>query len=658
MSRHLYFGFLLQPFIPLIREKVLKMKQLTLSYRTGELKIERVPFPLVREGGILVKNHYSLISSGTERSSISVSKKGYFGKAKEKPEQVRQVIHSIKRTGLKNTFDLVMNKLSIPVPLGYSTAGSVIEIGKDAHEFQIGDRVACAGGGYAVHAEVVFVPKNLCVKIPARVSYAEGAYTTIGAIALQGIRQTDVQIGESVVVIGLGLIGLLTVQLLKAAGCKVIGIDINEWSIENAVKCGADRALSWEHEDIHAVVHTLTHGKGVDAVIITASTDSNEPIELAGEICRKKGRVVVVGDVGMNIPREKYYKKELDFKISCSYGPGRYDPSYEEHGIDYPFGYVRWTEKRNMEAFLHLLEEKKVDVKKITTHTFDFEKVYEAYDLITGKSNQKFLGVLLKYNEESETHPIIVNKHASSYSNGRVKIGLIGAGNFAQSTLLPALAKNKNIDIVGIVAAESHIANHVAKKYGINKSLSRPEQIFNDENINTVIITTRHDTHSQYVIEGLKSGKNIYVEKPLAMNTEQLKEIIDVYDSSKTDVLVGFNRRFSPFIDQLKDFYANRDAPLFINYRVNAGFIPPDSWIQNKDEGGGRIIGEICHFVDLCQFLSKSRYISIFAQNIGDDELRDNISVIIKFQDGSVANIMYLANGDNTYPKERIEVFC
>lgn len=634
------------------------MKQLTQNYRTGELKIEEVPLPLIQNGGVLVRNHYSLISSGTERSTISVSKKSYLGKAKEKPEQMRQVIHSLKRSGLKKTYELVMNKLSVPVPLGYSTSGTVIEVGEDASEFQVSDRVACAGGWYATHSEVVFIPKNLCVKIPPNVPFKNAAYTTIGAIALQGIRQADLRIGEHVAVIGLGLIGLLTVQILKASGCVVLGIDINNWATENAIKCGADNALNMECENIQSIVRTLTDKNGIDAVIITAATKSNEPVELAGDISRKKGRVVVVGDVGMKIPREKYYKKELDFKISCSYGPGRYDPAYEEYGIDYPIGYVRWTEKRNMEAFLQLLKEKRIDVERITTHLFDIDTAHKAYDIITGKSKQKFIGVLLKYSDTSEMKSIIVNKDKQSFDHRGINIGLIGAGNFAQSTLLPALRRYKNINLEGIVTAESYIAQHVAKKYGVKKCFSKPELVFSDENINTIIITTRHHLHANYVIEGLKNDKNVYVEKPLALNAEQLKEIISIYDSSDADVFVGFNRRFSPYITQVKKYYAKRIAPMFINYRINAGFISADHWVHSREEGGGRIIGEVCHFVDLSQFLSGSRFRSIFAQSIGNDELRDNVNIVIKFMDSSVANIMYLANGDISYPKERIEIFC
>jgi len=634
------------------------MKQITQNYKTGELKIEEVPVPLIKKGGVLVRNYYSVISAGTERATIEVSKKGYIGKAREKPEQVKQVFQIAKKQGLKKTYELVMNKVNTPVPLGYSCSGTVIEVGENAYEFQSGDSVTCAGAGYATHAEVIFVPKNLCVKIPQDVLFEEAAYTTLGSIALQGIRQADVRLGERVAVIGLGLIGLLTVQLLKAAGCVVIGLDIDNYAIDNAKKGGADYAINIKEEDVHSSIHSITKNIGTDAVIIAAASRSSSPVELAGKISRKKGKVVVVGDVGMNIPRNIYYSKELELKLSCSYGPGRYDPNYEEYGIDYPIGYVRWTEKRNMEAFLQLVKEKKVDLDKITTHKFKFENAKEAYDLILGKRKDKFIGILLEYNFHKEIRSVVDNTDIKSQKSSKLNIGLIGAGNFAQSTLLPALKKQKNINLGGVVAAESHLAQNVAKKFDVLKCYSDPGSVFADKNINAVIISTRHNMHAAYVIEGLKNNKNIYVEKPLALTEDELKEIISARNDSNKDVFVGFNRRFAPLIRKCKEFFSDRTSPMFIGYRINAGFISDSHWIQSKEEGGGRIIGEVCHFVDLCQFLCQAKYKSIFAQNFGDDKLRDNVSIIIKFEEGSIANINYFSNGDTSYPKERIEIFC
>lgn len=634
------------------------MKQIIQNYRTGELKIEEVPLPIVKNGGVLVRNHYSVISAGTERATLEVSKKGYIGKAKERPEQVKQVIQIAKKQGLKKTFDLVMAKLNTPVPLGYSSSGMVIDVGKNVSEFQAGDRVACAGAGYANHAEVIFVPKNLCVSIPPDVAFEEAAYTTLGAIALQGVRQAEVRLGETVGVIGLGLIGLLTVQLLKAAGCRVIAFDIDPFAIGNGKACGADSALDSHSDDINSIVQSFTQDIGADAVIITAATPSNEPVELAGAISRKKGRVVVVGNVGMNIPRNVYYRKELDFKISCSYGPGRYDPNYEEYGIDYPVGYVRWTEKRNMEAFLQLVNDKKIDISKITTHKFKIENADKAYEIISNKNGERFVGMLLEYDSQREIQPRVKVKNEKPYAEGEIRIGLIGAGSFAQSSILPLLKKYNDVHLAGILAAESHSSQNVAQKFGIPFCYSEAASLFDDNSINTIIIATRHNLHAPYVIHGLKSNKNIYVEKPLALTESEVLDIIRVRQSGSKDVLVGFNRRFAPFIQRCREFFANRSAPFFINYRINAGPIPPEHWIQSQEEGGGRIIGEVCHFVDLCQCLCQADYDSVFAQSVEDNKLRDSVSMTIKFDDHSVANINYLSNGDKSYPKERMEVFC
>jgi len=634
------------------------MKQVTQNYKTGELKIEEVPLPLVKRGGVLVRNNRSVISAGTERSTIEVSKKGYIGKAKERPEQLKRVFQTAKNQGLKRTYELVMNRLNTPVSMGYSSAGTVIELGEDAYEFHVGDRVACAGAGYASHAEVVFVPKNLCVKMPAEVAFEEAAYTTMGSIALQGIRQADVRLGEVVAVVGLGLIGLLTVQLLKAAGCLVIGMDIDPHALDNAKKCGADFVFHSGQKNISSSIESVTQGIGVDAALITAATRTNQPVELAGEICRKKGRVVVVGVVGMNIPRNVYYAKELDFRISCSYGPGRYDPSYEEHGIDYPVGYVRWTEKRNMQAFLQMVAQKKVDLGKITTHRFKIEDAKEAYDLIMGKTEEKFIGVLMEYDQEKDILPDVTLKKAIPETAERVNIGVIGAGSFAQATILPFLQRKEDADLVGILAAESHLSQNVAKKFGFAKCYAHSEDVFADASVDAVVIATRHDFHTSYAIKGLKNNKHIYVEKPLAINPGQLREVVRVYEQSDRDVLVGFNRRFAPHIERSKAFFTQRHGPMFISYRINAGYVPPDHWMQNKEEGGGRIIGEVCHFIDLCQFLCQSEYQSVFAQNIGNDVLRDNVAITVKFKDGSIATVNYLANGDKSFPKERMEIFC
>lgn len=634
------------------------MKQITQNFKTGEMRVEEVPLPLAKKAGVLVRSHFSVISAGTERSTIEVSRKGYIGKARARPEQFKQVLQTVKKVGLKKTYELVMNKLDTPVPLGYSSSGRVIEVGENAAEFQVGDRVACAGAGYAVHAEAVSVPKNLCVKIPEGVSLEEAAYSTLGAIALQGIRQAGAKVGERIVVLGLGLIGLLTVQLLKAAGCTVVGLDIEDDAVDKAKESGADHAFNLDRVEVHSALEAITDNEGADAVIITAATRDNRPVELAGELCRKKGTVVVVGDVGMKIPRSVYYAKELDFKLSCSYGPGRYDASYEEYGIDYPVGYVRWTEKRNMEAVLGLMREKKIDLSMITTHRFAFEEALKAYELVTGKRKERFTGILLAYDAEKELDKKKEVIEVRSGKEGKINVGVVGAGSFARTMLLPNVKDYEGVNIEGILVAESHMSRNAAEKFGIAKCYSDPASLFENESIQAVIIATRHDLHAPYVIQGLRHGKNVYVEKPLAVKESDLQEIIEVYGRSRQDIMVGFNRRFAPLVERCADFFSARKSPMFMSYRINAGFLPPDHWTQNAEEGGGRIIGEVCHFVDLCRFLCGEKFRSVFAQNTGDDKQRDNVSILVRFQGGSLANINYLSSGDSAFPKERIEIFC
>lgn len=633
------------------------MKQITQNYKTGDLKLQEVPIPVLRPGGVLVRNHFSVISAGTEKATIEISKKGYIGKAKAKPDQVRQVLQTLKKIGLKQTYALVMSRLNTPVPLGYSSAGRVILAGDESREFQAGDRVACAGAGYASHADVIYVPRNLCVPIPEKVSDRDAAYATIGAIALQGVRQADVRLGENVVVLGLGLIGLLTVQLLKAAGCVVIGLDINPAAVENGIASGADHGLVMGDSDVATAVHDISGGIGADAVIITAATSSSQPVELAGGISRKRGKVVVVGDVRMDIPRNAYYAKELDLRLSCSYGPGRYDPAYEEHGRDYPAGYVRWTEKRNMQAFLQLLAEKRIDLQKLTTHTFPFAKAEEAYALITDKTpGRSYIGILLEYDPREPEKPSIPAPRPSD-TRSRFHIGLIGAGNFAQATLIPALKSRSNLELTGVVTGESHMTRSVADKISALRCYSTPEEVLEDTDVDTIVISTRHHLHAPYVAEALRRGRQVYVEKPLAMTEEGLREVVEARSDARGDVFVGFNRRFAPLVRKAVDFFAPRSAPMFINCRINAGYLPGTHWTQSPEEGGGRIIGEVCHFVDLCRFIIGADYSSVFARNLGGDAQRNNLSALLEFSDGSLASISYLANGDTAYPKERIELF-
>lgn len=646
------------------------MQQITQNYKTGALNLEEVPQPALKSTGVLVRTHCSLISAGTERMKIDLANKSYLGKAKAKPEQVKQVVDTLKKEGFLNTYRKVMGKLDSLTPLGYSCAGEVIAVGEQVSEFRVGDLVACAGAGYANHAEINYIPANLCCKIPAGVSAEAAAFTTLGAIALQGVRQAEIRLGESVAVIGLGLLGQLTVQLLKASGCCVLGLDLNPALTELALKNGADLVGTSGQEDISSLASSISDGYGVDAVIITAATPSNEPVRLAGKILRKKGKVIIVGAVGLNIPRDPdYYQKELDLRLSCSYGPGRYDTVYEEKGIDYPIGYVRWTEKRNMQAFLELLARHKIDLTSIITHRFQLSDALKAYNLIQGKTNEKYLGIVLEYPSQQQfVSRILLEKSVSTNrKNNDIGVSFIGAGSFAKSTLLPPLKAHSNVRFRGISTATGLSARDIGKKYNFNYCTSEVEDIFRDQETNCIFIATRHNLHAPMVVQSLLHQKHVFVEKPLALNPVELEQIQKTYQQiqQQTDkipsVMVGFNRRFAPLARQVHDFFEKRTNPLAINIRVNAGFIPKTHWTQAPEEGGGRIIGEVCHFIDLMQYFTNSLPVRVYAESTTDNRTDttdfDQVSMTLKYQDGSIGMIHYFSNGDKSYPKEYIEVF-
>lgn len=635
------------------------MLQVIQYQKDGRLEVANLPAPECPSGGVLIQTRFSLISAGTERTSVETTQSGLIVRARKQPEQVRQVLNMIKRDGLRTTIEKVMNKLDSYKSLGYSVSGIVLE--SDVDEFSPGDRVAAAGAGYAVHAEFVAVPKNLVVKLPHNVSFEEAAYTTLGAIAMQGFRQAEPVLGETVAVIGLGLLGQITIQLLKAAGCRVIGLDINESLFEFARKFGCDLLLKSENSpNVVNIINSFTNGHGVDSVIITASTSSNEPTELALSICRKRGKVVVVGAVGMNIPRNLFYTKEIDFRISCSYGPGRYDPNYEEYGHDYPFAYVRWTENRNMQAFLQLIADGKMDVRSITTHTFSITEATKAYDLITGKIQEPYLGILLSYPNNSNPFKTISLNTKTSYSKSELKISFIGAGNFATNNLLPVL-KKLNVEFVSVSTATPVNAKSVAERFGFHEASTDSDAIAINERTNTIFIASRHDSHARYTIAALNSGKNVFVEKPLAINFQQLEDIIQAYNKNQSRLMVGFNRRFSATFKKMKEFFLNRQDKMVINYRVNAGFIPNTHWIHAPEQGG-RIIGEVCHFIDCAVYLTDALPISVYATSIGGNNSAmpnsDNVSLNLKFSDGSITNITYFANGSSLLDKEYCEVHC
>lgn len=645
------------------------MKQLLQNTRNGKSTVEDVPVPTPREGQALVKVEASLVSAGTERMVVEFAEKSLVGKARSRPDLVKQVIDKGKREGWVNTAQAAFNRLDQPMALGYSSAGTIVALGKNMSGFKVGQRVACAGGGFATHAEYNVVPRNLLTPLPKNVDFESAAFTTLGAIALHGFRLAEPQIAENVAIIGMGLLGLLAAQIAAAGGCNVLGIDVDPARITLASSLGLKAVRRADAVD-SAV--TFTANRGFDVILICADTKSNDPVELAGVIARDRARIVATGAVGLSFPRKVYYEKELSFINSRSYGPGRYDLEYEEHGNDYPLGYVRWTEGRNFEAVVDMMASGKLNVQPLITHRFDISEATKAYDVITGKTKEEFLGVLLTYPKSGEWNPSTslragaesraihfpLSKAAKTSS---VKLGVLGAGSFANSVLLPAIQKAGDIQLVGIASTGGLHAQHSGKKFGFQYATSSEDEIINDPNINTVAILTRHDTHAELVVKALKAGKHIFVEKPLAINGTQLSAISKQLLRTENRILTtGFNRRFAPLAQQLSTFYDSRTEPMHIHYRVNAGPIPLNHWTQDPDIGGGRIIGEGCHFVDFITLLVGAAPIAVTAHALPDHGKyrEDNVSMTFTFPDGSIGVVDYLANGDKSFPKERVEVFC
>ena len=636
-----------------------EMKQLLQNIKTGKSIVEDVPVPTPREGQALVKVQASLVSAGTERMVVEFAEKSLVGKARSRPDLVKQVVDKARREGLVNTAQAAFNRLDQPMALGYSSAGTIVELGKHMQGFKIGQRVACAGGGYAVHAEYNVVPRNLLTSLPKNVDFESAAFTTLGAIALHGFRLAEPQIGENVAIIGMGLLGLLAAQIATAAGCNVLGIDVDPARVTLASSLGLKAVRREEAVDSSAA---FTANHGFDVILICADTPSNDPVELAGAIARDRARVVATGAVGLTFPRKVYYEKEISFINSRSYGPGRYDLNYEESGNDYPIGYVRWTEGRNFEAVVDLMAKGQLQVKPLITHRFDIEHATRAYEVITGKKKEKFLGVLLTYPEEKMKEERRLIFPLSSFKPASlVKLGVLGAGLFANSVLLPAIKKAGDIELVGIASSGGLHAQHAGKKFGFQYATSNDDEIINDPNINTVAILTRHDTHADLVVKALKAGKHVFVEKPLAINSAQLSAISKQLKANLQSLLtVGFNRRFAPLAQSLCSFFFHRNEPMHVHYRVNAGAIPLNHWTQDPEVGGGRIIGEGCHFVDFITFLVGAAPTSVTARALpdGGKYREDNVSMTFTFPDGSIGSMDYLANGDKSFPKERIEVFC
>lgn len=640
------------------------MLQVLQHQKSGEITVAELPMPKLRQGGVLVRNVFSLISAGTERTSVETAKASLIGKAKTRPDLVKQVVDNVKKQGLITTYKKIKTRLDNYKALGYSSAGIVLESSCD--EFEVGNRVACAGAEYASHAEVVFVPKNLVVKIPDNVDFDEAAFTTLGAIAMQGVRQANVNIGENIVVIGLGLLGQLTLQILKAAGCSVIGMDISRSALELATELGADRVVESKILIASKSVDSFTGGIGADAVIITAATKSNDPIEIAGSVCRDRGRIIIVGSVKADIPRSPFYEKEIEMRLSRSYGPGRYDSDYEKKGNDYPIGYVRWTENRNMYSFLKLVSGKKINIKKLITHKFQIKNAIKAYDVILGKNKERYLGILINYPKEKTRKRAKIIKveqreEGVEYKKNKVNIGFIGAGNFAQAHLLPNLKKNKNVQLEMVVDYSPITAKIAAKKFRFHYASSDFNDILKNKDIHAVFISTQHDSHAPLVSKSLKKGKKVYVEKPLAINESQLF-IVDRLIRKSPDhfLMVGYNRRFSKPIELLKNFFQDANEPLVMNYRANVGSLTKDHWLKDPEQGG-RIIGEGCHFIDTMKFIANSEIRSVFAKSLNFSNSnvtnRDNIIAVLKFDNGSVGSLSYFEKGDPGFAKEYIEIF-
>ena len=638
------------------------MKQIVQNMKSGETQIVDIPVPIIQPGFLLIRTAASLVSAGTERMLVSFAEKNLLGKAQSRPDLMKQVVEKAKREGILTTLNAAFNRLDQPITLGYSSAGTVMQVGEGVDGFKPGDRVVCAGGSYAVHAEYALVPKNLAAHLPKEVKFESGAFATIGAIALNGIRLANPQVGEMSAVIGMGLLGLLTAQILTASGCDVIGMDINPERLAFAQKVGIRAEIN---KNIKEKFIQMTRGRGFDHVFICADTTSNEPVELAGEIARDRANIVAIGAVGMDIPRKQYYEKELTFKIARSYGPGRYDKTYEEIGSDYPIGHVRWTEGRNLEAIVGLLKQNKLEVASLITHRFPIEQAKEAYALITGKQNQNYLGVIITYpeveNQQTEKNIITFSsKHISSKSK-KLDVGVIGAGNYANAVFLPTIKKNPHINLLGIISAKGLNAQQSAKKFGFSYADSRIDTILKDEKINLITILTQHADHADLVRKGLQAGKHVYCEKPLAITTKQLENIIPLFQKKNHPYLtVGFNRRFAPYSVQLKSFFTDRVEPIYAHYRVNAGFIPSSHWLHDPTKGGGRLIGEGCHFIDYMVFLVGQIPESVHTQALPDNGkyTRDNFVITMSFPDGSIGTISYLANGNKSVGKEYLEVFC
>jgi predicted dehydrogenase/threonine dehydrogenase-like Zn-dependent dehydrogenase len=640
------------------------VKQILQSLKNGKTEVAEVPCPAVKRGHLLVRSSRTLVSVGTERMLVDFGKAGWIEKARQQPDKVRMVLDKIKTDGLMPTIESVMNKLDQPLPLGYCNVGRVLEAGSGLIGYAPGDRIVSNGK----HAEAVCVPINLTARVPDNVTDDEAAFTVLGAIALQGIRLVQPTLGETVVVTGLGLIGLVTVQLLRSHGCRVLGLDFDPEKLALARKFGAETVNLAAGEDPVKAAQAYSRGRGVDGVIITAATKSNEPMHQAALMCRKRGRIVLVGVTGLELSRADFFEKELTFQVSCSYGPGRYDPSYEEKGNDYPVGFVRWTEQRNFEAILDMMSDGRLDVKPLISHRFAIEDAEKAYDLVGGAGPS--LGILLEYPGTAtksddavrqSTVAIPASTKSAAPSTPGASVALIGSGNYATAVLIPAFkASGARLRTVASSAGVSGL--HAGRKYGFEQTTTDSDSIFADDSVNALVVATRHDNHASMVVKALRAGKNVFVEKPIALTETELAEIEAAHSDAAAKgraplVMVGFNRRFAPHVVKMKSLLAGARGPKALVMTVNAGAIPAEHWTQDREVGGGRIVGEGCHFIDLLRFLAGER-ITAVRTNTMESPSADSVSIELRFADGSIGTVHYFANGSKSFPKERIEVFA
>ena len=638
------------------------MKQILQDLKDGGTHVVDVPAPAVRPGHVLVRSAVSLISAGTERMLVEFGRSNMLDKARQQPDKVRMVLDKVKTDGFVPTIQAVQSKLDQPLPLGYSNVGVILEVGAGITDLAVGDLVVSNGH----HAEIVCVPRNLCAKVPPGVSEESAAFTVLAAIALQGIRLITPSLGENIVVTGLGLIGLVAVQLLRANGCNVMGIDTDPGRVATAKTLGAWTVDLSAGEDPLERAAAFSNGRGVDAVLLTASTKSDEPVHQAAEMCRKRGRIVLVGVTGLKLSRADFYEKEISFQVSCSYGPGRYDPAYEEQGQDYPYGLVRWTEQRNFEAVLDLMAAGSLGVDNLISHRFAIDDAGQAYDLLT---NESPLGIVLQYPAADPTRQldsrdrVVVLGDGKGHKATKCVIGMIGSGNYASGTLIPAFRDaGANLGVLASAAGVSSV--HSGKKFGFESATTDADAVPANESVDTVVVATRHDTHARYAIPALNAGKHVFVEKPLAINREELDQIEAAYAAAGGGpiLMVGFNRRFSPLTEKLKELLDAKSEPKSFIMAVNAGAVPDDHWVQDPIQGGGRIIGEACHFIDLLRFLAASPIVKVSSMKMGvapGVTIRDDkASINLAFADGSFGTVHYLANGHRSFPKERLEVFC